>query len=125
MPTPRRYDLLAARLHGKRKRAGLSFLISIALSAVCILAFRIRLLPPARILLAGVMLLFSLSGWSAGVYILCDWFDPQEGYLHSLPKPKVPGRIDSLMAWVCAVFVDFSFLVAAALTLSAFYLAFR
>ncbi|HTF35898.1 MAG TPA: hypothetical protein VK714_19615 [Myxococcota bacterium] len=124
MPTPSRYDVLAARLHGRRKLAGLSFIVFMLLTALCVVAFRAKLLPPIRILVAGVMLLFSVSAWSGGVYILCDWFDPEEGYLHSSFPPKKNARTNSVMPWVCAIFVDFSFLVAAALTLSALRLAF-
>jgi hypothetical protein len=128
MPTPRRYDALAARLHGRRKLAGLGFIVSILLTALCIVALRARILSPVRMLLAGVVLLFSVSAWSAGVYLLCDWFDPEEGYLRSYshPMPNAAGRtnsgmqrITSMVPLICAIFLDVWFLGAAVLTLSA------
>ncbi|HME68957.1 MAG TPA: hypothetical protein VKM54_03715 [Myxococcota bacterium] len=127
MPTPSLYDALAARLHGWRKLAGLGFLVSLLLTALCIVAVRARLLSPVRMLVAGLVLLFSLSAWSAGVYLLCDWFDPEEGYLrsYSRPKPSVgrPPWIHSVILWISAIFLDVAFLGAAALTLSALYRA--
>ena len=129
MPTPRRYDALAARLHGRRKLAGLGFIVSILLTALCIVALRARILSPVRMLLAGVVLLFSVSAWSAGVYLLCDWFDPEEGYLRSCSRPKpnsgrtnsLTQRITSMVPRICAIFLDVWFLGAAALTLLAFF----
>jgi hypothetical protein len=128
MPTPRHYDALAARLHGRRKLAGFGFIVSILLTALCIVALRARILSPVRILLAGVVLLFSVSAWCAGVYLLCDWFDPEEGYLRSSsrPKPEATARTNSLLQrmtsmvpGICAIFLDLWFLGAAVLTLLA------
>jgi hypothetical protein len=129
MPTPGRYDALAARLHGRRKLAGLGFIVSILLTVLCIVALRARILSPLPMLLAGIVLLFSLSAWSAGVYVLCDWFDPEEGYLRSYrPKPNAVGRTNSVMQQItsmvpqiCAIFLDVWFLGAALLTLLALY----
>lgn len=130
MPTPRHYDALAARLNGWRKLAGLGFIVSILLTALCIVALRARILSPVRMLLAGVVFLFSVSAWSAGVYLLCDWFDPEEGYLRSYSRPEanaagrtnsVMQRMISMVPQICAIFLDVWFLGAAILTLLALF----
>ncbi len=126
MPTPTLYNAFAARLHGSRRLAGLGFLVFILLTVLCIVAVRAGLLSPSQVLAAGLVFLFSLAAWSAGVYLLCDWFDPQEGYLRSYLRPPPPGArrtswIGSLVPWISALFLDVAFLGAAALTLSALY----
>ena len=123
MPTPRLYDTIAARLHGWRGLAAIGFFAFLLLTVLCIVAVRVRLLPFSPLPNAGIVLLFSLSAWSGGVYLLCDWFDPEKGYLTSLTRPK-PGVhrtswTRSLTHWTSAVFLDLVFLVAAALTLRA------
>jgi len=128
MPTPSRYDALAARLHGRRKLTGLCFLASIVLTALCLVAFRARLLSPIPLLVGVVLLFFFTSGLSAGLYLVCEWFDPKEGSLHSLPKPSAKGRIGSVQRWIFsvvpwigAIFLDVWFLGTAAITLRALY----
>lgn len=128
MPTPRLYDTIAARLHGWRTLAAIGFFVFLLLTALCIVAVRVRLLPLSPLLSAGMVLFFSLSAWSGGVYLLCDWFDPEKGYLTSLVRPKrgvqATSRIRSLAPWASAVFLDLVFLGAAALTLGAAALTF-
>jgi hypothetical protein len=128
MPTPRIYDTIAARLHGWRTLAAIGFFFFLLLTALCIVAVRARFLPLSPLLSASMVLFFSLSAWSGGVYLLCDWFDPEKGYLTTLVRPK-PGfqetpRIRSLAQWASAVFLDLVFLAAAALTLGAAALTF-
>jgi len=123
MPTPDRYDALAARLHGRRRLAGLSFAVSLLLTALCIISFRAHLFPPVSLLRAVTVLLFSVSAWSAGVYVLCDWFDPQEGYLRFFADNK-GRRTGPLVRWSSAIFLDVWFVGALVLTLSTLRVAF-
>lgn len=125
MPTPDRYDALAARLHGWRKPAGLGFVVFLLSTALCIVAIRAQLLSPVPRLVSGFVLLFALSAWSGGFYLLCDWFDPEQGYLRSYLRPtrssgRTP-RSHTAVLWISALFLDVAFLGAAALTLWALY----
>jgi len=128
MPTPHLYDTIAARLHGWRTLAGIGFFAFLLLTALCIVAVRVWLLPLSPLLTAGMVLLLSLSAWSGGVYLVLDVFDPEKGYLTSRtrPKPGVQGTswTRSLRHWTSAVFLDLVFLGAAALTLGAAALTF-
>jgi hypothetical protein len=125
MPTPRLYDTIAKRLHGWRRLAGFGFLGFLVLTALCIVAVRARILSPVPLLMAGIVLSFSFAAWCGAVYLLCDWFDPEEGYLRALARPKPGARgaswIRAVTPWISAVFLDVAFLGAAALTLSALY----
>jgi len=123
MPTPDRYDALAAGLHGWRRLAGLSFAVALLLTALCIISFRAQLLPPVRLLRAAAVLLFAVSAWSAGVYVLCDWFEPPEGYPRFLSGSQ-GRRTGPLVRWSSAIFLDVWFLGALVLTLLTFYVAF-
>jgi len=97
--------------------------VSLLLTALCIISFRAQLLPPARLLRAAAVLLFSVSAWSAGVYVLCDWFDPKEGYLRSYAGSK-GRRTGPLVRWMSAIFLDVWFVGALVLTLSTLRVAF-
>jgi len=130
MPIPTLYDALAARLHGHRRVVGFCFLACILLTALGLIAFRGRLVSPIPVLIALVLLLFFAAALSAGFYLVSEWFDPEGGSLHSLPKMTAKGRtgsarrwISSIMPWICAIFLDLWFLAVVAITLQALYRA--
>jgi hypothetical protein len=131
MPTPHYYNALATRLHGRRRLFGLGFFVFLLLTALCILLVKARILPPLQFLLAGSVFLF-VCAWCAGVYLLCDWFDPKEGYIKSSlgPRPRGEGGMASVARWFhdmvprfCAAFLDVWFLGSAVLALAAIYRA--
>jgi hypothetical protein len=108
MPTPNRYEALASRLHGRQKIVGILCLSLLVPTVLLVVALKKGALPPTAGSRAAVVLLFVISGWFGGIYLVCDWFDPKQGYLSTLEMGKTNAvrNTKSFVRWICAVVLD-------------------